>query len=75
MESRGVVDYRYLTSIWPTNNLPGIVISVKFLRLKFLQYIADIHDQRDSRYVGDINGFVKRLFMCFLQIVQKVFAL
>jgi len=26
-------------------------------------------------YVGDINGFVERLFMRFLQIVQKVFAL
>ena len=30
-----------LTNILATNNLAGIVISVKFLGLKFLPYIAD----------------------------------
>jgi len=39
---RGVVDYRLLTNIYATNNLAGIVISVKILGLKFLRYIADI---------------------------------
>ncbi len=32
----------YLASIWPSNNLAGIVISVKILGLKFLPYIAAI---------------------------------
>ncbi len=36
-----VVDYIYLASIWATNNLAGIVISVKILGLKFVPYIAD----------------------------------
>ena len=39
---RGVVDYRLLTNIYATNNLAGIVISVKILGLKFLRYIAGI---------------------------------
>jgi hypothetical protein len=32
--------YRSLASIWAINNLAGIVISVKILGLKFLQFIA-----------------------------------
>ena len=34
--------YRSLTSIWVTNYLAGIVISVKILGLKFLRYIAEL---------------------------------
>jgi hypothetical protein len=30
---------------------------------------------KNLTFVGDINGLVERLFMRFLQIVQKVFAL
>jgi hypothetical protein len=45
MERRDVVDYRYLASIWITKTLAGIVISVKILGLKFLQYITDINAQ------------------------------
>jgi hypothetical protein len=36
--------------------------------------IAGFGDSKFYRYVGDIKGFVKRLFMGFLQIGQKVFA-
>jgi len=32
----------YFANIWATNNLAGIVISVKVLGLKFLPYITEI---------------------------------
>jgi len=41
LEISGVVDCRFLASIWPTDNLAGIVISVKFLTLKYVSYIED----------------------------------
>ncbi len=41
IEIRGGRDYRYLASIWATNNLTDIVISAKILSLKFLSYIAE----------------------------------
>jgi hypothetical protein len=37
--------------------------------------ITAFFEIRKYRLVGDINGFVKRLFMRFLQIVKQVFAL
>jgi len=46
---RGVVDYRLLTNIYATNNLAGIVISVKILGLKFLRYIAEIKSALNTK--------------------------
>jgi len=40
MENRDVLDSKYLASIWATNNLAGIVISVKILGLIFLYFKA-----------------------------------
>jgi len=48
---------RYLANIWPTNNLAGIVISVKILGLKFLPYIEVTCNQYHYIYVGGITDF------------------
>ncbi len=50
MERRNVVDYRFLASIWATNDLAGIVISVKILGLKFMPYIADSAPRAHFKY-------------------------
>jgi hypothetical protein len=60
-------DYRFLASIWTTNNLSGIVISVKIFRFQKPVIYSSFQrlDNKKSRAIVillfEIRGMVKKL--------------